>query len=112
MHDEHSLEFTIPVREPLPPQYFIRAVSDRWLGSQATVALSFKHLLLPDQMPPHTDLLDIHPVPISALNDDRFEGLYRGYSHFNPIQSQVFHVLYHTDHNALIGAPTGEYYFS
>lgn len=101
-----EMEFVIPVREPLPPQYFIRIVSDRWLGSQYVVPLSFQHLLMPDKMPPHTNLLDIHPVPKSALKEPQFESLYP-FSHFNPVQSQVFHALYYTDVNALIGAPTG-----
>lgn len=29
------------------------------------------------------------------------------YSHFNSVQSQAFHTLYHTDENVLLGAPTG-----
>lgn len=29
--DEHLVTFFVPVFEPLPPQYFIRMVSDRWL---------------------------------------------------------------------------------
>jgi activating signal cointegrator complex subunit 3 len=29
------------------------------------------------------------------------------FTHFNPIQTQAFHTLYHTDHNVLMGAPTG-----
>ena len=29
------------------------------------------------------------------------------FSHFNPIQTQVFHTLYHTNQNVLLGAPTG-----
>lgn len=105
--ETHELEFTIPVREPLPPQYYIRAVSDRWIGSQTTVTLSFQHLLLPDRMPPHTDLPDCHPVPLSALGDRRFESLFR-FSHFNPVQSAVFHSLFHSDVNVLVGAPTGK----
>jgi activating signal cointegrator complex subunit 3 len=32
--------------------------------------------------------------------------MYR-FSHFNPIQTQAFHTLYHTDENVLLGAPTG-----
>jgi replicative superfamily II helicase len=28
------------------------------------------------------------------------------FTHFNPVQTQVFHTLYHTDHNVLLGAPT------
>jgi pre-mRNA-splicing helicase BRR2 len=30
--DEHLLKFFVPVFEPLPPQYFLRIVSDRWIG--------------------------------------------------------------------------------
>ena len=29
--DEHLVTFFVPVFEPLPPQYFIRVSSDRWL---------------------------------------------------------------------------------
>lgn len=40
-----------------------------------------------------------------AGNTD-YESVYK-FSHFNPIQTQVFHTLYHTDKNVLLGAPTG-----
>ena len=30
--EEHVVKFFVPVFEPLPPQYFIRIVSDRWIG--------------------------------------------------------------------------------
>ncbi|CAL4929780.1 unnamed protein product [Urochloa decumbens] len=54
----------------------------------------------------HTELLDLKPLPLSALGNKTYEDLYR-FSHFNPIQTQAFHVLYHTDNNVLLGAPTG-----
>ena len=41
------LEVTIPVREPLPPQYFVRVLSDSWVGCDCLVPVSFKHLILP-----------------------------------------------------------------
>lgn len=47
--ESHHMDFTIPVREPLPPQYYLKAVSDRWLGCTAVQTLSFKHLILPDR---------------------------------------------------------------
>ena len=97
------IELTLPIREPLPPQYYVRAISDRWVGCETVITVSFQHLILPDLAPPHTNLLDMHPVPREALNDRRFEALYRNFTHFNPIQSQVFHTLYHTDVNCLIG---------
>ncbi len=105
--DTKVIEFTIPVREPLPPQYYIRTVSDSWVGCETTVALSFQNLILPSMAPCHTDLLPLHPVPKSALRNPSYEALY-GFSHFNPIQSQTFHTLYHTNQNVLVGAPTGQ----
>jgi hypothetical protein len=43
---------------------------------------------------------------VSALRNSSYEQLY-GFSHFNPIQTQIFHTLYHTQKNVLLGAPTG-----
>jgi len=104
--DDHSLTFTIPIFDPLPPQYFIRVVSDRWLGAETTLPVSFRHLILPEKYPPHTELLDLQPLPVSALG--QFASLYEGdFTHFNPIQTQVFTTLFNSDENALIGAPTG-----
>lgn len=101
-----KVEATIPIREPVPPQYYVRVLSDRWVGSTNIVPLSFKHLMLPSMFPAHTDLLDVHPVPRTALRNPAFEKLYK-YSHFNPIQSQAFFQLYRTDSSILVGAPTG-----
>ena len=101
-----TLVFTVPVFEPLPAQYYVRAVSDRWLGAETMAPLSFKRLVLPDEYPPHTDLQDLVPLPKRALHNARAEALFR-FTHFNPVQTQVFHTCYHTDHNVLLGAPTG-----
>ena len=106
--EPQELIFTIPIQEPYPTQYLIRVVSDRYLGCSQTFPVSFKNLILPEDYPPHTDLLDLDPLPISALKDTRFEQLYADrFQYFNPIQTQIFHCLYHSDTNALVGAPTG-----
>ncbi len=105
--DEHNLTFTVPIYDPLPPQYFLRVVSDRWLNCEALLPISFRHLILPEKYPPHTELLDLQPLPISALRNPKFEKLYEGkFEHFNAIQTQVFTTLYTTSDNVLIGAPT------
>lgn len=106
-NEKQDLVFTIPVTEPLPPQYLIRIVSDRFLGASDTVPVSFQHLILPEKHPPHTNLLDLDPLPVSTLKQPEFEALYSYFSYFNPIQTQIFHCLYHTDTNVLVGAPTG-----
>ncbi|KAL4422681.1 hypothetical protein ABPG75_008878 [Micractinium tetrahymenae] len=103
---QQRVAFTVPIFEPLPSQYYIRVVSDSWLGAEALLAVSFKGLILPERHPPHTELLDLDPLPVGALQNPLYESLYR-FSHFNPIQTQAFHTLYHTDHPVLLGAPTG-----
>ncbi|KAG8582318.1 hypothetical protein GDO81_008009 [Engystomops pustulosus] len=104
--EQQFLVFTIPIFEPLPSQYYIRAVSDRWLGAEAVCIINFQHLILPERHPPHTELLDLQPLPITALGHREYEALYK-FTHFNPVQTQIFHTLYHTDTNVLLGAPTG-----
>ncbi|XP_073844201.1 activating signal cointegrator 1 complex subunit obelus [Musca autumnalis] len=101
-----QLVMTIPLKEPLPPQYYIRVASDTWLGSNAWTAMTFKHLVLPEHHPPLTELLPLNPLPVSCLQNPLYESLYN-FSHFNPIQTQIFHCLYHTNNNVLVGAPTG-----
>ncbi|XP_059620784.1 activating signal cointegrator 1 complex subunit 3 [Phlebotomus argentipes] len=104
--EPQELVMTIPLKDPLPPQYYIRVSSDLWLGSHTTHPLSFQHLILPEIHPPHTELLPLQPLPVAVLKNPKYESLF-AFSHFNPIQTQIFHCLYHTDNNVLLGAPTG-----
>lgn len=143
--EDKVIEVILPVKIPLPKQYFVRILSEYWVGCDSVTPISFHHLLLPltrgrnsnrskniggnikgtlgeaidltgfnddeggifsDGI--HTDLLPLHPIPISALNNKVFESLYnKQFTHFNPVQTQMFHALYHTDNNVLVGAPTG-----
>ncbi|XP_075714713.1 U5 small nuclear ribonucleoprotein 200 kDa helicase [Rhinoderma darwinii] len=106
--DEHLVTFFVPVFEPLPPQYFIRVVSDRWLSCETQLPVSFRHLILPEKYPPPTELLDLQPLPVSALRNSAFECLYQDkFPFFNPIQTQVFNTVYNSDDNVFVGAPTG-----
>ncbi|XP_055949414.1 activating signal cointegrator 1 complex subunit 3-like [Argiope bruennichi] len=105
--ETQTLVFTIPLpKDVRPSQYLIRAVSDRWLGADREFAISFQDLILPQHKQPHTDLLNLLPLPKTALKNPLYESLYK-FDYFNPIQTQIFHTLYHTDHNVLLGAPTG-----
>ncbi|KAG7592451.1 P-loop containing nucleoside triphosphate hydrolase [Arabidopsis thaliana x Arabidopsis arenosa] len=105
--EDHTLNFTVPIFEPLPPQYFVRVVSDKWLGSETVLPVSFRHLILPEKYPPPTELLDLQPLPVTALRNPNYEILYQDFKHFNPVQTQVFTVLYNTNDNVLVAAPTG-----
>ncbi len=126
--DEHTVEFFVPITEPVPPQYFIRVVSDRWLGCETQLPVSFRHLILPEKYegfsqiflkrachqpllclcryPACTELLDLQPLPVAALKNEAFESLY-SFQYFNPIQTQVFSSLFSGDDNVFVGAPPG-----
>ncbi|KAK5372430.1 putative steryl acetyl hydrolase mug81 [Exophiala xenobiotica] len=108
MHDSHELNFTIPLADPLPSQIYVRVISDRWLGAETVQPVSFQHLIRPDTESVYTDLLDLQPLPVSALKNPLLEELYgQRFQFFNPMQTQIFHTLYHTSNNVLLGSPTG-----
>ncbi|RMZ83373.1 hypothetical protein DV737_g1644, partial [Chaetothyriales sp. CBS 132003] len=108
MKHNHELNFTIPLATPLPSQIYVRAVSDRWLGAETVHPVSFQHLIRPDTESVYTDLLDLQPLPITALQNTLLEEIYaQRFRFFNPMQTQIFHTLYHTKHNVLLGSPTG-----
>lgn len=86
----------------------MRLISQDWMDAEAFAELNLHAIVLPQIAPPHTALLDLTPLPRSALQQPDFEALYKKrFTHFNPIQTQAFHTLYHTDENVLLGAPTG-----
>ncbi|KAF2268062.1 Sec63-domain-containing protein [Lojkania enalia] len=108
LYDDHELNFTIPLSDPLPAQIYVRAVSDRWLGAETVHPISFQHLIRPDTESVFTDLLNLQPLPIAAFKNPLLEELYgQRFQYFNPMQTQIFHCLYHTPANVLLGAPTG-----
>lgn len=104
--DEHYVTITVPISEPIPPNYYISVISDRWLQSETRLPISFQHLIRPEPFPPHTALLDLQPLPVTALHNKAFEDLYP-FELFNKIQTQVFPALFTTDENVFVGAPTG-----
>lgn len=108
IHDDHEMNFTIPLSDPLPDQIYVRAVSDRWLGAETVTPVSFQHLIRPDTESVYTDLLNLQPLPISALKNHGLEAIYaERFQFFNPMQTQIFHTLYNTPANVLLGSPTG-----
>ena len=108
LYDDHELNFTIPLSDPLPTQIYVRAVSDRWLGAETVTPVSFQHLIRPDTESLYTDLLDLQPLPVAALKNPLLEEIYgQRFPFFNPMQTQIFHTLYHNSANVLLGSPTG-----
>ena len=72
--------------------YSNRVVSEKWLSAETQLPVSFRHLILPEKYPPPTELLDLQPLPITALRNPLYEKLYKDLNDnkfFNPIQTQV-----------------------
>ncbi|KAK3372516.1 Sec63 Brl domain-containing protein [Podospora didyma] len=105
--NEHIVEFTVPITEPMPPNCFISVISDRWMHSETRLAVSFNKLILPERFQPHTELLDLQPLPVAALKAKDFAALYPNWQQFNKVQTQTFNSLYNTDNNVLVAAATG-----
>ncbi|KAA1132430.1 DEIH-box ATPase [Puccinia graminis f. sp. tritici] len=108
-NEEHFVTFYVPMIDPLPPNYFISVVADRWLHASTRLPLSFKHLILPEKFSQPTPLLDLQPLPVAALHNKAYESIYlkQGLKNFNKIQTQVFQALYTSNDNVLICSPTG-----
>lgn len=105
---ELTVDFAVPITEPIPPNYFLRCISDRWLQSEATLPISFKSLILPEKNPPPTELLDLQPLPVTALKLSEAEAFYveeLGLQFFGPAETQVFSALYQGDENIIVCAP-------
>jgi len=107
--EPQSRTFSIAVYEPISPQYMIRACSSYWHGADSVVAISFYGMQLPRNETVYTNLLDLQPLHRSCLFLSRplEQIIYPSIRYFNPLQTQVFHVAYHTDENILFAAPTG-----
>lgn len=106
VNEEHLLDFTVSIDSPLPPNYFVTLISEKWLHCEYRIPVVFNHLRLPKKFPAPTQLLDLHPVPVSDLKVSEFTNAFE-FSHFNKFQSQVFDTVYNSNANVLIGAVKG-----
>jgi len=85
--DPLVLEFSIPLFGSSPKQYFVRIIADGWVGVEQILPVSFRDVEMPVDMTPHTDLLDLTPLPTAALNNPKYEQLYSKFDTFNPVRT-------------------------
>ncbi|ODV96691.1 hypothetical protein PACTADRAFT_48513 [Pachysolen tannophilus NRRL Y-2460] len=106
INQEHVLEFTVPILEPLQPNYFISLISERWLHCEAKIPLRFGRLKVPKKFPAPTQLLNLQLTPVTDLKIKEFENVF-GFEYFNKFQTQAFQSLYNSNENVLIGMSKG-----
>lgn len=101
------LNILVPAFDANPDEYFVRVVSDSFVGVESLTPVPLRGIKCPEHKTVNTELLDLTPLPVSALQEPRYEQLFTKFTSFNPIQTQLFHTLYHTDCPVFLGAPTG-----
>ncbi|KAH8581649.1 small nuclear ribonucleoprotein helicase [Cryptosporidium sp. chipmunk genotype I] len=129
-----SITELIPIPDDDPPFFLnIRIISDKWVNLDFEVEVNLRPALESfsqslhiqkeflqrtnrdfdsislNSIPNITELLNVTPIPIKSL---RYPEIIRYYNNkqiffLNPIQSQLFHILFHSDENIFLGAPTG-----
>lgn len=111
-HSSNVINFSLPFKlnknsiESIDKCYTFYIISDRWLGVEYTQSIYLNDIEVPSEEDVHTELLDLVPLPIKALQNEEYEKLFK-FKFFNPIQTQIFYSCYNTDTNMLVGAPTG-----
>lgn len=105
-HKEHVVDLTVPVTDPMQPNYHILLISEKWLHLEVRVPLVLYDTKLPKKFPPHTPMLDLQRTPVSALDNDDFVELF-DFDYFNKAQTQVFPVLWESNDNTFIGVTKG-----
>ena len=110
MYEEQSGQFYLPMPEQKQSgQLVLRMFSDSFLGCESVAMIRLSGLVMPEEGRVFTELLPLRPLPITALKREELMAYYANkFRYFNPVQTQVFHTLYHlTEESTLVGAPTG-----
>lgn len=81
------MEFMVPIFTSVPEQYYIRLCADGWVGIENVFPVPLKDIEIPKESAPYTDLLDLTPLPTTALNNPLYETLYTKFQTFNPVRN-------------------------
>jgi antiviral helicase SLH1 len=104
---EFNFVISVPSGRP-PPSVTIRAISDRWMGSEDELVVSLDALHMPSVTQSHTPRLDLPFLRSAALKNTKLQSDLGPRVHdFNAIQSQIFWSLMKTRMHALVCGPTG-----
>lgn len=106
--EQVKIEFILQIEEDRKPNFItVRSISEKWLGSEDAVTVSFENLIMPIKPQPPTKVIDMPFDSTSSLNNLKFEMAMNaiGIKNFNAIQSQCFDLFYQSNENSLLCAP-------
>lgn len=104
--DPIELVFTVPLTKPLSWEYYVHVVNSHFIHSERIEVINLDEIKLFPSESFQTKILDLQPLSKKVLRNRAYEDLYP-FTHFNAVQSQVFHSCYYTDTPIILGAPTG-----
>lgn len=106
-----GLSFTVlvPVFDPPSDVYWVRVESENWhTGTTTSKAVNVSAMQLPAKSSAKTKMLDLRPLPISkALPANMVEALDDSFTHFYPVQVQLFDTLFSSNSNVFVASPSG-----
>ena len=111
--NEKRLNFIVPIINPLPPNYFIRIISDFWLNCEKNLPIYFKYLILPEKFPSFSKLYELSKIEFdeNLFENSDFNDYYlneKKFKFMNEIQTQIFRENENfNDESVFIGAPVG-----
>ncbi|KAL0232237.1 hypothetical protein PCE1_002579 [Barthelona sp. PCE] len=87
-------------------EFTLSLLPESMMGCEFYLDLPVNELVFPHASNAHTELLPCTALKTSVVGNDRFSSIW-SFNYFNPIQTQVFHSVFHHDDSLLLGAPTG-----
>lgn len=87
--DAVVLDFHMPTFGKTSGQFLVRVISDSWVGVEQAIPVTLNELVtIPSQKEVVTALQDLTPLPTGALQDSKFEQLYK-FETFNPVRPRA-----------------------
>lgn len=107
--DTLDVDFVISIPEGVsPPSVTVRYISDKWMGAEEEIPISFADLVMPPAPGDHTVVHNLPFLSISSCRDATIRDVFSSrISNFNSIQTHVLWSLLETRLNSLLCAPTG-----
>eukprot|EP00760_Papus_ankaliazontas_P014016 PhM_4_TR15938/c0_g1_i1/m.286/K12854/SNRNP200, BRR2; pre-mRNA-splicing helicase BRR2 len=110
---EHRLRFFVEVLDPIPPMYYVKLWSERWIGCDTSTPILLQDMHVPTPFPALSELPDLCvsksdvcaqlPAEMQGMASPVFEGV----EMFAPLQSHLSRTLMTESESVLITAPSG-----
>lgn len=109
-----NMDFILPLTDPIQPHYFIKVVSDNWLGCESSIPLLFTSLVLPKKFPIASEITTEETYSLPSLIDMKSENnemkllstflMANKILCLNALQTQIFDAVWNNFQSILVCA--------